>query len=314
MSQAFELTRRAAKSSAPILVLGESGTGKELIAEALHRESDRASGPFIRVNAAAFVDTLLESELFGHERGAFTGAASRRTGAFERAHGGTLFLDELGDISPRTQVALLRVLQEGEIRRVGGTQTTRVDVRVVCATNHDLQARVDAGLFRLDLYYRVRGICIELPPLRDRGADLLLIAGHLLDQHSVPTAGLTDDACALLTAHDWPGNVRELENVLQCAAHFAGGGPVTADILSQCTPLGPSRNERAAAPIDDEPLPDGFDLRAAQKEMEVRVIIRALQQCGGNITHAAELIGYKRPRLSQKIKEYDLRSYLETAS
>ncbi|MFT5432128.1 MAG: transcriptional regulator with GAF, ATPase, and Fis domain, partial [Myxococcota bacterium] len=308
MMRVFEMTRRVANSSAPILVLGESGTGKELVAEAIHLESSRTNGPFVRVNAAAFVDSLLESELFGHERGAFTGAHSRRVGAFELAHRGTLFLDEIGDITPRTQVALLRALQEGEIRRVGGTRTVSVDVRVLCATNHDLEQRVADGHFRLDLYYRIRGVTLELPALRDRGDDLARIARHLLSGFG-DTAGLTLDALELLSAHDWPGNVRELENILQTGHFFAAGAPITAEILRRSTSLG-AQDAAKQTSVDHEPIPEGFDLKAAQRELEITNIVRALKQTGGNITRAADLLGFKRPRLSQKIKEYELRSYL----
>ena len=226
---------RSRASNSTVLIRGESGTGKELVAEALHRASDRANGPLVSVNCAALVETLLLSELFGHEKGAFTGAASRRRGRFEMAEGGTLFLDEIGDISPRTQVALLRVLQEKTFERVGGTQPIRANVRVICATHRDLKAMVERGEFREDLYYRLRGITLEVPALRARLGDLPKIAEHLLGRiaPSAPSRRrrIAADALELLQRHRWPGNIRELENVLRAVSLFAEGEIITASDL-----------------------------------------------------------------------------------
>ena len=316
MQHVFGMIERLADVSAPILVLGESGTGKELVAEALCQSSQRKRKPFIRVNAAAFVDTLLESELFGHEKGAFTGATARKLGAFEQADGGTLFLDEIGDISHKTQVSLLRVLQEKELRRVGGRRPVNVDVRIICATNRNLEAMVEAGEFRLDLYYRIKGLTVSLPPLRERGDDLMMIAEHLLsslaDEHGRKLT-LAPDAVELLTSYRWPGNVRELENVLRSVFFFARSDAITAEELTRFTLLSDARIDgmgsagNAPLPHDDGPLAEGFDLNEAKRQLEITCITRALGQTGGNITQAAGLLGMKRPRLSQKIKEYGLK-------
>jgi transcriptional regulator with GAF, ATPase, and Fis domain len=232
----FNALDRVAGSDAIVLIRGESGTGKELVAAALHANSPRAEGPFVKVNCSAFVETLLLSELFGHEKGAFTGAVTRKKGRFELADAGTLFLDEIGDISPNTQVALLRVLQEGTFERVGGAETLSVDVRVICATHRNLEEMVRRGEFRADLYYRLRGVIIELPALRDRRVDIPLLVAHFLSRrvHAASDAGappartlrLSAEALASLMQHDWPGNVRELENVVRSAALFADGGTI----------------------------------------------------------------------------------------
>ncbi len=223
----FNALDRVAGSDSMVLIRGESGTGKELVAAALHQHSPRADGPFVKVNCAAFVETLLLSELFGHEKGAFTGAISSKKGRFELAHGGTLFLDEIGDISPNTQVALLRVLQEGTFERVGGAETLTVDVRVICATHRNLEQMVRDGAFRADLYYRLRGVILELPPLRDRRPDIPLLVTHFLARRPGPERLRFDRrAMASLIRHDWPGNVRELENVVRSVALFADGDTI----------------------------------------------------------------------------------------
>jgi len=241
----FNALDRVAGSDAIVLVRGESGTGKELVAAALHANSPRAEGPFVKVNCSAFVETLLLSELFGHEKGAFTGAVTRKKGRFELADAGTLFLDEIGDISSNTQVALLRVLQEGAFERVGGAETLSVDVRVICATHRNLEEMVRRGEFRADLYYRLRGVIIELPALRDRTVDIPLLVTHFLARrvHATPDAGasaapvvrISAEALASLMQHDWPGNVRELENVVRSATLFADGGAIG---LSELRELG----------------------------------------------------------------------------
>ena len=321
--KALEMVDRVALSGAPVVLLGESGTGKELVAEAIHRLSERSGKPFVRVNSAAFAETLLESELFGHEKGAFTGAMARREGKFELADGGTLFLDEIGDISPKTQVSLLRVLQEGELVRVGGSKPVRVDVRLICATNRDLSAMVREGRFRLDLYYRIRGFTLELPALRDRDGDVALLANHFLLEQSRGPASLRLSAAALrlLESHPWPGNVRELENVLHSASLFAEDGVVQAEHVERFLE---TTQDVCAAPLPALARQDGvsgdaasaagdaitfdaeFSLDEARRQMEVRYIMLALEQTDGNITKAAELLKMTRPRLSQKIKEYEI--------
>jgi transcriptional regulator with GAF, ATPase, and Fis domain len=345
--------RKVARSQGTVLIRGESGTGKELVADALHRASERASGPLVTVNCAALVETLLLSELFGHEKGAFTGASARRRGRFEMAEGGTLFLDEIGDISPRTQVALLRVLQEKTFERVGGTQPIRANVRVVCATHRDLRAMVERGEFREDLYYRLRGITLEVPSLRARLGDLPKIAEHLLGRIAAERGesqkALASDALDLLMRHRWPGNVRELENVLRAASLFAESDLITAaDVIDNVDdlrtvaqsgppsqppvalrtipppPLSPVSSVSAVDGDDDEDgfLPEGeanatsvayaqvrqgaVSLSDIKRQIERDCIARALAETKGNITRAATLLGMKRPRLSQLVKQYGL--------
>jgi DNA-binding NtrC family response regulator len=298
---------RVAKTDSAVLVRGESGTGKELVAEAIHRASLRAKGPFVRVNVAALPDTLLESELFGHERGAFTGAVARRKGKFELAHGGTLFLDEIGDVSPKTQVRLLRVLQHQCFERVGGTEAVNVDVRVVCATNRDLEEMVRTGEFRLDLYHRVRGVTIQLPALRSRGRDALLLARHFLAElarRDGRTVSFDPAAESALLRYSWPGNVRELENVVRTAYVLCASSVVPRELLQ--LDGGPPMSMSAAPASSlgsDAPLPP---LDEAKRELEVRLIEAALLRTDGNITRAAELLAVKRPRLSQKVHEYGI--------
>jgi transcriptional regulator with GAF, ATPase, and Fis domain len=344
--------KKVARSNSTVLVRGESGTGKELVAEAIHRASERATGPLVTVNCAALVETLLLSELFGHEKGAFTGAIARRRGRFEMAEGGTLFLDEIGDISARTQVALLRVLQERTFERVGGTAPIRANVRVICATHRDLKAMVERGEFREDLYYRLRGITLEVPPLRARMGDLPRISEHLLariaTERGEAKKTLAGDAIELLGRHRWPGNVRELENALRAATLFADGDTITAatladnvDDLRGAAQSGRTRPSMPPPPAsipedssseslgaDDEveigegPLPaveasatavaysqvrgGTTSLPDIKRQIERDCIARALAETKGNITRAAALLGMKRPRLSQLVKQYGL--------
>ncbi len=314
-----------ARSSATVLVRGESGTGKELIADAIHHLSARRQMPLVKVNCAAMVEELLLSELFGHERGAFTGAVRERKGRFELAEGGTLFLDEIGDITAKCQVALLRVLQEREFERVGGTRTLKVDVRVICATNRNLEALIAQGRFRQDLYYRLKGVMLELPPLRERTDDLPMLASHLLakvaSERREPPKRLTGEALALLARHTWPGNIRELENVLASAAIFAEGALIGPEAFSHIAELAlpappvtfVSSEEPAVAPpaVDSPPTAKGpldyyalargrgLSLRDLRHEVEMQCIRRALLEAGGNISEAARLLGVKRSRLSQ---------------
>ncbi len=329
---------KVARSSSPALVCGESGTGKELIAEALHAESDRHDAPLVKVNCAALVDSLLLSELFGHEKGAFTGAASRRRGRFELADGGTLFLDEIGDISARTQVALLRVLQDNVFERVGGSTPIRTDVRVVCATHRDLKQMVAEGTFREDLYYRLGGVTLRVPALRDRPSDIPGLAEHLLRQvaeerNEAPTR-LSREALAVLQKHRWPGNVRELDNALRAASLFTEGDEISADTMLEHVPvrseevfpnvapsttrsdLPPPATLRSVAEpdIDQDASRLAFhqirkgrtNLGDLKRDIERECIRQALAETEGNITRAAALLGMKRPRLSQLVKQYSL--------
>ncbi|MBX3130573.1 MAG: sigma 54-interacting transcriptional regulator [Polyangiaceae bacterium] len=340
----LDAAERVAPTDSTILITGESGTGKELVAELIHRASRRASGPLVKVNCAALVESLLLSELFGHEKGSFTGATGRRQGRFERAHGGTLFLDEIGDISPRTQVALLRVLEERSFERVGGTSPIAVDVRIVCATNRDLRQLVEAGQFREDLYYRLAGITLELPALRERAADLPVLCRALLEriarERGEPLKALDPGALELIGRYRWPGNVRELQNALRAASLFAVGDVIAAaDLLEHVEalrrvaeqPAAPAESRRLSAippPTGDsasattdgvssvayrEIRHGGSSLSDLKRDIERDCIARALVETGGNITRAATLLGMKRPRLSQLVKQYGLTSSSEEA-
>jgi sigma-54 specific flagellar transcriptional regulator A len=299
---------------------GESGTGKELAARALHRVSARSRGPLVALNCAAIVESLLLSELFGHEKGAFTGAMGRQVGRFEQAHGGTLFLDEIGDISPAVQAALLRVLSERSFERVGGREAVRVDVRVIAATNRDLEAMVRDGTFREDLYYRLNEVSIGLPPLRDRRDDVPLLADHVLERIAAERAEapkrLSHRAVTTMVRCAWPGNVRQLENALRAATLFADGDEVDESHLNLHGIAATMERPRAglgAVPGDEvelcyERLKGGdITLRDLKKEIERELIERALSDSGWNISQAAELLGMKRPRLSQLVKEHGLR-------
>jgi transcriptional regulator with GAF, ATPase, and Fis domain len=230
LAGALQKIRRAAPTNVPILIMGETGTGKELAARLVHEESRRSEGPFVAVNCAAIPKDLLESELFGHERGAFTGALSTKAGAFERAHGGTLFLDEIGDMALEHQAKVLRAIQEGEVQRVGGSSPKKIDVRIVAATHRDLRARAVEGAFREDLYYRLAGYELRLPPLRERGRDVLAIAKALLERES-PGKYFSRSAQALLLGYSWPGNVREVENVVRAAAIDARGRRISERVV-----------------------------------------------------------------------------------
>jgi DNA-binding NtrC family response regulator len=296
MQAVFDLARTAARSSSTILILGESGTGKELVARAVHAESPRSGAPFVAVSCAALTETLLESELFGHEKGAFTGAAARRKGKFEMAQGGTLFLDEIGDISPKLQLDLLRVLEDRRFFRVGGSESVQVDARIIAATNRDLAKAVADGAFREDLFYRLNVIPVQLPPLRERLVDLPLLVEHFLEQLGAEMNRRVDEvsseAMAALMAHTWPGNVRELRNILERAIVVASGRVI------QVADLGlrrPAADEAAIGP------------RASLDEVEKHHIALVLAECGGNISQAARTLGIDRATLYNKMKKYQLR-------
>lgn len=284
MRGTLDLVSQVAPSSATVLLLGESGTGKELIAKAIVRGSGRASGPQVAVNCAALPDTLLEAELFGHEKGAFTGASAMRKGRFEMADRGTLFLDEIGETSPQVQVKLLRALQEGEIERLGSSQPRSVDVRIVAATNKDLAAEVAAGRFREDLYYRLNVISITLPPLRDRKDDIPLLAQHFLRLYSEKNQkrfdGITDEAMERLMTWGWPGNVRELENAIERAVVLARGDSIEVDSL-------PPQITQGEAGIRTLSIPIGTSLA----DIETTVIRETLNATKGDKKLAAQLLG-----------------------
>src|SRR5262245_62156025 len=254
MREVYRLARVVAKRPSTVLIVGETGTGKEMVARAVHKLSDRADGPYVRVNCGALAESLLESELFGHVKGAFTGAIDNKIGRFEAAHGGTIFLDEISSMSAKLQVKLLRVLQEKEFERVGESRTIRVDTRVVAATNQLLTDEIEAGNFREDLYYRLNVLPIYLPPVRERREDIPSLAAHFLKRHAaehrcdVPT--LTEGMVKLLQAHDWPGNVRELENYMQRALVLAGGNPISPETVPAPGRLEPRWKTARARPGD----------------------------------------------------------------
>jgi DNA-binding NtrC family response regulator len=295
MQAVFKTVAQVAGSRASILLSGESGTGKELIAAAIHQRSPRAKGPFVKLHCAALAETLLESELFGHERGSFTGAAGRREGRFQQANGGTLFLDEIGEISPSVQVKLLRFLQEHEFERVGGNETIRVDVRVIAATNRDLKAEVARGRFREDLYYRLNVINLEMPALPDRPSDVPLLATFFLQKYAAENGktldGFTDDAVARLRGYAWPGNVRELENVIERAVVLCTESKVTSAELP--THLRPTA-ARGGIQIPGATL----------DEIEHHAIIKTLEATGGSTTKAAEILGISVRKIQYKLHEY----------
>jgi DNA-binding NtrC family response regulator len=299
MLEVYKMVARVAASMSTVLVAGESGTGKELVARAIHNNSARAQGPFVAVNCTALTETLLESELFGHARGAFTGAVASKRGLFEEAQGGTLFLDEIGDINGKMQAQLLRVLQEGEIRRVGGSEPIKVDVRVVAATNRDLEDEVQKGRFREDLYFRINVVTIRLPPLRQRPEDIPLLVDHFLSKYAQregrPESGVTDDAMELLRRYGWPGNVRELENVVERALALSKSGIILPSDLPAELRDGESRTPPLSAHslVDDRPT---------LAELEQRYINLILQQEGGNKKRAAEILGIDRRTLYRTLE------------
>jgi two-component system NtrC family response regulator/two-component system response regulator HydG len=294
----FDVVKRAAPTRATVLVLGESGTGKELIAQAIHEESPRALKPFVKVNCAALSETLLESELFGHEKGSFTGAVGRREGRFELADGGTLFLDEIGDITPALQVKLLRVLQQREFERVGGTSTIKVDVRVVAATNKELAAEVKAGRFREDLFYRLNVVTVTLPPLRKRKSDVPQLVTHFIEKynelHGKLVKGLAPGTLNALLSYDWPGNVRELGNVVERAVVLARGSELTSDDLPP-TMRGPRPRDRS---------PDALIPGATLYEIEREAILRTLEMVDGSTSRAADILGISVRKIQYRLKEY----------
>jgi DNA-binding NtrC family response regulator len=309
LAQVLARVEQVAPTISTVLLRGETGTGKEMVARAIHLNSERSSRPFIAVNCAALPSELLESELFGHEKGAFTGAVSQRKGRFELAEGGTIFLDEIGDLPMEVQVKLLRVLQEREIDRVGGTCPIKVDVRIISATNRDIEQLVEAGKFREDLYYRLNVFPIELPPLRARGSDILLLAEHFLEKflrlnHRGPSR-ISEDAGAALMAHSWPGNVRELQNIIERAAIVAASDALSAEDLD----FGKRPRAAEAPPAASGSATSsgrGRPLRARLQEEERSSILRAVEGSGGNIAAAARALGINRSTLYFRIKKLEL--------
>ena len=295
----WDLIVHVAPTEATVLINGESGTGKELVASALHHKSLRSGGPFVKVNCAALAETLLESELFGHERGAFTGADRRREGRFVQAHGGTLFLDEIGETSPAMQAKLLRVLQEHELQRVGGQETIRVDVRIIVATNRDLEEEVAAGRFREDLYYRLNVVELEVPPLRDRHGDIPLLATYFLrrfaDKNNRAVRGITPECMDILNRYPWPGNVRELEHCIERGVILMRGDYLDVNAL----PLAVQRWAGA-----NEPRETGEP--STLKEAEKALILKTLEETGGNRSEAARRLQITRKTLLNKLKSYGI--------
>ncbi|MCU1280576.1 MAG: sigma-54 dependent DNA-binding response regulator [bacterium] len=297
MQAVFDAVLQVAPSRASVLINGESGTGKELIAAAIHEHSPRAKRPFVKLHCAALAESLLESELFGHERGSFTGAVGRREGRFEQADGGTLFLDEIGEISPSIQVKLLRFVQEHEFERVGGNQTIKVDVRVITATNRNLLQRVKDGLFREDLYYRLNVVSVEMPPLRARPSDIPLLASHFLAKYARENGktleGFSDDALAQLANYDWPGNVRELENAIERAV-----------VVSNKARIGVE--DFAAAITSAQKRPDGMPHIPGAKmdELERYAILKTLEHTGGSTSRAAEMLGISPRTIQYRLQHY----------
>jgi DNA-binding NtrC family response regulator len=336
----YGMIDKVADTPSTVLITGESGTGKELIARALHEKSSRRDKPFIRVNCAAIPSDLIESELFGYEKGAFTGAVTSKPGRFELAHSGTLFLDEIGEIPVNMQVKLLRAIQEQEFERVGGIKTIRVDVRLIAATNRDLVEEIKEGRFREDLYYRLNVVQMRLPPLRERKSDIPLLTEHFIRRfrerlNKRNVVGVTDAAMEVLLAHSWPGNIRELENVIERAMLFCDGerldvpdlpddlrgmpssspgkqgSPRTGESTRSTSPL----PEPAEVPASEPSTSEVLDLKERVREVVAKVerdlIVRVLQQTGGNVTHTARLLKISRKSLQTKMKELGLRETRE---
>ena len=295
MTRVCRMVEKVAPTDATVLLLGESGTGKELLARALHALSPRAEGRFVAINCAAIPETLLESELFGYEKGAFTGAAKQTLGKIEYANRGSLFLDEVGDLPQSLQAKLLRFLQERVIERVGGREEIPVDVRVVCATHQDLPHLIEQGRFREDLFYRISEIALRIPPLRERSGDALLLSRHFLElfsrEHGRSIRGFTEDALAAIEAYPWPGNARELENRVKRAVIMADGNRIGAADLELDQP--------------EEGMP--LNLRQVREDAERRAIERALALFNGNVSQAADILGVSRPTLYDLVRKYDLR-------
>ena len=323
-----QLIRKVARTQATVLISGESGTGKELVARALYHQSPRASAPFIKLNCAAIPENLIESEFFGHEKGAFTGAVAKREGRFELAHNGTILLDEISEISPQIQAKLLRVLQERELERVGGNRTIKVDVRVIATTNRHLEESVERKEFRQDLFFRLNVVPIAVPPLRERKEDVPFLAQKFMQRfarkHGVRVNGISDDCLAALKAHYWPGNVRELQNVIERAVILCGdSGLLEVENLgfsakpAHVSGPGPAAAPQASAPAGTtaQPVSSSADSNelVSLAELEKHHIFAALEKTGQNRTHAAKLLGISIRTLRNKLNEYGVNSKEDTA-
>ncbi len=304
MQELLEMVGYVAPTEATVLIYGESGTGKELVAEALHRNSERRNKPFVKVNCAALAESLLESELFGHEKGAFTGAEKRREGKFVQADGGTLFLDEIGETSQAMQVKLLRVLQEHELQRVGGEDTVKVDVRIIAATNRNLEEEVSRNAFREDLYYRLNVVMLTVPPLRTRGADIPALVEHFARKFAEKNRRvldrITSECMELLTDYPWPGNVRELENAIERGIILMRGTELTEKSLSLSIQKQADKLPEKQAPVADEV--EAGSLFAAEKQL----ILRTLEETAGNKSEAARRLGITRKTLLNKLNKYEV--------
>jgi two-component system NtrC family response regulator len=304
MQKIFDLIDKVSQSKASVLITGASGTGKELIAKAIHYGGPKKERPFVSINCGALTETLLESEMFGHERGAFTGAVAMKKGRFELADGGTLFLDEVGEMSPALQVKLLRVLQEMEFERVGGTRTIKVDVRVLAASNRNLKANVTEGLFREDLYYRLNVIHIEVPPLRERIDDIPILVKHFIEKYTKDEGGkgirLSPEVWKAFYRYPWPGNVRELENVIERALVLHSGDTIAADDLP------PELKEEKAEFDVDRFVPPSLPLTEALEKIEERLIRRALALCNNVQARAADMLGITKSHIQHKMKKYQI--------
>jgi Nif-specific regulatory protein len=304
MQRVYHFISKVSPTDSTVLVTGESGTGKELAARAIHRNSKRTQKPFIAVNCAALTETLLESELFGYEKGAFTGAFAQKKGRLEIAEGGTLFLDEIGELSPALQVKLLRVLQEREFERVGGTQSIQVDIRVIAATNKNLEAAIEQGEFRQDLFYRLNVVAFEMPPLRERREDIMLLASYFANKYG-PTCnrkltGISAEARTILTAYDWPGNVRELENAIERAVVLG----TTDQILPEDLPENVLEAKSSTRISTDK-------YHEAVTERKREIILKALEQATGNFTEAARILDLHPNYLHRLIRNLNLREHLK---
>jgi two-component system NtrC family response regulator len=302
MKELFDRAAQVAPRDSTVLILGESGTGKELLAKAIHLNSSRRSAPFVVVNCGAIPETLIESELFGHKKGSFTGAQGDRVGKFEAASHGTVFLDEIGELSPALQVRLLRVIQEREIQKIGQTEPLKIDVRVIAATNRDLRLMLEDGSFREDLYYRLSVIQLHLPPLRERRDDIPLLAEHFVEQlcqrYGLPLRRLTPSAVDVLAEYNWPGNVRELENVIESAIVLGKGEQITAGYFPENVRLEHTRVSQIHLQIPD----DGISLEEVEREL----ILKALEKCKWNQTRAARFLNITRKTLIYRMERYGL--------
>jgi two-component system nitrogen regulation response regulator GlnG len=314
MLEACRAIGRVAAQDVAVLIAGESGTGKELAARAVYQHSRRSMAPFLALNCAAIPESLLESELFGHERGAFTGADRRRIGKFEQCNGGTIFLDEIGDMALPLQAKILRVLQEQVFERVGGSETVEIDVRVIAATHRDLRALAAGGGFRADLYYRLAVCTIELPPLRDRGDDLAMLARHFLRRYNrefgKDVRDIAPDAMAVLRAHSWPGNVRELQSVVKQALLRASGTALIPSFLPELSPgpVSPAADLDLVEIIDRRITPDATNVYAeVHRDVDRLLLARVLEHTRGNHRHAARMLGIARQTMRGKLRALGLR-------